>query len=83
MADVEKVVGASKFIRHIRDFGHLAAQLDPLGSEPPGDPTLDPGFYRISEEDLEDAADPRHRRADGSAPRTAKEGADELRRVYC
>jgi 2-oxoglutarate dehydrogenase E1 component len=82
--DVEKVVGATKWIRHIRDFGHLAAQLDPLGSEPPGDPTLDPSFYRISEEDL------------GTMPAsiiiggpigertgTAKEGADELRRVYC
>ena len=51
--DVEKVVGASKYVRHVRDFGHMAAQLDPLGSEPPGDPTLDPSFYRISEEDLE------------------------------
>src|ERR671917_413716 len=30
--DVEKVVGASKFVRHVRDFGHMAAQLDPLGS---------------------------------------------------
>src|SRR5215216_2869953 len=39
--DVDKVVGAAKYIRSIRDFGHRAAQLDPLGSEPPGDPTLD------------------------------------------
>jgi 2-oxoglutarate dehydrogenase E1 component len=51
--DVEKAVGASKHIRHIRDFGHRAAKLDPLGSEPPGDPTLDPTFYRITDEDLE------------------------------
>src|ERR1051325_1778919 len=29
------------------------AQLDPLGSEPPGDPTLDPSFHDVSEEDLE------------------------------
>ena len=42
--DVEKAVGASKHVRHIRDFGHRAAKLDPLGSEPPGDPTLDPTF---------------------------------------
>ena len=51
--DVEKAVGASKHVRHIRDFGHRAAKLDPLGSEPPGDPTLDPGFYRITDDDLE------------------------------
>src|SRR5215207_4131148 len=82
-ADVEKDVGASKFIRHIRDFGHMAAQLDPLGSEPPGDPTLDPSFYRISEEDLEDL--PTLIIGGPVAERTsnAKEAADELRRLYC
>ena len=31
--DVEKAVGASKHVRHIRDFGHRAAKLDPLGSD--------------------------------------------------
>jgi 2-oxoglutarate dehydrogenase E1 component len=82
-ADVEKCVGASKFIRHIRDFGHMAARLDPLGSEPPGDPTLDPAFYRISEEDLEDL--PTLIIGGPVAERTsnAKEAADELRRLYC
>ncbi|HLM78603.1 MAG TPA: 2-oxoglutarate dehydrogenase E1 component, partial [Rubrobacteraceae bacterium] len=77
-ADVEKDVGASKFIRHIRDFGHMAARLDPLGSEPPGDPTLDPSFYRISEEDLEDL--PTLIIGGPVAERTsnAKEAADEL-----
>jgi 2-oxoglutarate dehydrogenase E1 component len=82
-ADVEKDVGASKFIRHIRDFGHMAARLDPLGSEPPGDPTLDPSFYRISEEDLEDL--PTLIIGGPVAERTsnAKEAADELRRLYC
>jgi 2-oxoglutarate dehydrogenase E1 component len=82
-ADVEKDVGASKFIRHIRDFGHMAARLDPLGSEPPGDPTLDPSFYRISEKDLEDL--PTLIIGGPVAERTsnAKEAADELRRLYC
>ena len=80
---VEKIVGATKFIRHLRDFGHMAAHLDPLGSEPPGDPTLDPGFYRISEEDLESmppnlVGGPVAERASN-----AKEMADELRRLYC
>ena len=80
---VEKVVGATKFIRHLRDFGHMAAHLDPLGGEPPGDPTLDPGFYRISEEDLRSlppnlVGGPVAERASN-----AKEMADELRRLYC
>ncbi|MGF1471352.1 MAG: 2-oxoglutarate dehydrogenase E1 component [Rubrobacteraceae bacterium] len=81
--DVDKVVGAAKFIRSIRDFGHMAARLDPLGTEPPGDPTLDPGFHGISEEDLEKipssaVAGPLTRRTE-----TAKEAIDELRRLYC
>jgi 2-oxoglutarate dehydrogenase E1 component len=82
--DVEKVVGASKFVRHVRDFGHMAAQLDPLGSEPPGDPTLDPGFYRISEEDLETLpADIVPGGPIGERSSTAREAVEELRRVYC
>ncbi len=81
--DVEKAVGASKHIRHIRDFGHRAAKLDPLGSEPPGDPTLDPTFYRITDEDLETL--PTLIIGGPVAERTsnAREAVDELRRLYC
>jgi 2-oxoglutarate dehydrogenase E1 component len=82
--DVEKVVGASKYVRHVRDFGHMAAQLDPLGSEPPGDPTLDPSFYRISEEDLETLpAEIVPGGPIGERSSTAREAVEELRRVYC
>ena len=81
--DVEKAVGASKHVRHIRDFGHRAAKLDPLGSEPPGDPTLDPTFYRITSEDLETL--PSLIIGGPIAGRTsnAREAVDELRRIYC
>src|SRR5256885_788029 len=34
----------------IRNFGHLAARLDPLGSDPPGDPALDPGPLGLTPE---------------------------------
>jgi multifunctional 2-oxoglutarate metabolism enzyme len=37
------VAAAYALVRALRNFGHLAAHLDPLGSEPPGDPSLDPG----------------------------------------
>jgi len=85
--DVDKVVGAAKYIRSIRDFGHRAAQLDPLGSEPPGDPTLDPGFHDLSEEDLE-ALPASVVNAPGSGPipertNTALEATEELKRIYC
>ena len=81
--DVEKAVGASKHVRHIRDFGHRAAKLDPLGSEPPGDPTLDPTFYRITNEDLETL--PALIIGGPIAERTsnAREAVEELRGLYC
>ena len=81
--DVDKVVGAAKFIRSIRDFGHMAAHLDPLGSEPNGDPTLDPGFHGISEEDLEDMPSSAVGGPLAGRTSTAKEATDELRRLYC
>ncbi|BDE08056.1 alpha-ketoglutarate decarboxylase [Vulcanimicrobium alpinum] len=31
-----------------RRHGHLAATLDPLGSKPPGDPSLDPATYNLT-----------------------------------
>ena len=36
------VAAAMALIKAYRMHGHLAARLDPLGSEPPGDPALDP-----------------------------------------
>jgi 2-oxoglutarate dehydrogenase E1 component len=49
---VEKVMGVVNLAQAIREYGHLAAQLDPLGSPPPGDPSLDPAAHGLSEEDL-------------------------------
>jgi 2-oxoglutarate dehydrogenase E1 component len=36
------VAAAMSLLKAIRMHGHLAAHLDPLGSEPPGDPALEP-----------------------------------------
>ncbi|MBV9453411.1 MAG: 2-oxoglutarate dehydrogenase E1 component, partial [Rubrobacter sp.] len=85
--NVDKVVGVAKYVRSIRDFGHRAAQLDPLGSPPPGDPTLDPSFHDISEDDLK-ALPASIVNAPGVGPipeRTncALEAAEELKRIYC
>lgn len=35
------IAAAMDLVRAYRTHGHLAARLDPLGSEPPGDPALD------------------------------------------
>src|SRR5579859_7861667 len=49
---VEHAVAASALAHAIRERGHLGAHLDPLGSEPPGDPALLPETHAISESDL-------------------------------
>jgi 2-oxoglutarate dehydrogenase E1 component len=46
------VVGAVNLAQSIRLYGHLAAQIDPLGSRPLGDPSLRPETHGVSEADL-------------------------------
>src|SRR5881409_568059 len=48
--DLKHVAAAMALVKAIRHFGHLAARLDPLGSEPPGDPALDPGPLGLTPE---------------------------------
>src|SRR5713101_8990415 len=45
-------VAAVNLAESIRRYGHLAAQLDPLGSKAPGDPTLLPEHHGLTEDDL-------------------------------
>ena len=54
--DIAKIVGAANLADCIRRYGHLAARIDPLGSEPIGDPSLSPAAHGITDEDLEAAA---------------------------
>ena len=49
---VEKIMGVVNLAQAIREYGHLAAQLDPLGSEPPGAPSLGLATYGLIEEEL-------------------------------
>ena len=48
--DLKHVAAAMALVKAIRNFGHLAARLDPLGSAPPGDPALDPGPLGLTPE---------------------------------
>jgi 2-oxoglutarate decarboxylase len=43
------VVAAGALVRSYRTVGHRAARLDPLGSEPPGDPSLDPATWGLTD----------------------------------
>ena len=50
--DLKKVAAAVGLATGIREYGHLAVPLDPLGSDPPGAPELDPQTYGLTEDDL-------------------------------
>jgi 2-oxoglutarate dehydrogenase E1 component len=43
------VAAATTLVRAYRTVGHRAARLDPLGTEPPGDPSLDPATWGLSD----------------------------------
>ena len=49
---LQKAVGAVNLAQSIRRYGHLAAQLDPLGARPVGDPSLLPETHGVTEDDL-------------------------------
>ena len=76
-------VSAVNLVQSIRRYGHLAAQLDPLGTRPIGDPTLSPERHGITEDHLR-----RIPAALVSSPLTAQSASMQelvaaLRRVYC
>ena len=69
-------------IKAHRTHGHLAAQLDPLGSEPEGDPALDPEPLGLTPEMM--AQDPGARScASASRARRSPTSLPHLRETYC
>ena len=80
---VQKIVGAANLADSIRRYGHLAAQLDPLGSKPHGDPSLRAETHGVTEQDLRSL--PAHLVAGpqcGDAI-TALDAIESLRQIYC
>ncbi len=51
-ADLADVASAMALVRSYRQFGHRAARLDPLGTEPAGDPSLDPATWGLTADAL-------------------------------
>jgi 2-oxoglutarate dehydrogenase E1 component len=49
---LDKAVAVANLAQAIRSYGHLASHLDPLGSPPPGDASVNPVSYGLSEIDL-------------------------------
>ncbi len=50
--NIDKIAGVVTLAQDIRAYGHLAANIDPLGSDPPGDPSLDISAHGLTNEDL-------------------------------
>ncbi|HEX5829353.1 MAG TPA: 2-oxoglutarate dehydrogenase E1 component [Gemmatimonadaceae bacterium] len=51
-ASLRAVAAAAALVQGIRNYGHMAVPLDPLGTPPPGAPELTPEFYGLTEADL-------------------------------
>src|SRR6266550_1523010 len=75
---LKKVAGAAALIDSIRAYGHLAAEIDPLGTRPPGTPELTPEFHGITEADLDTIPG----EALSAPEATAAEAVARLRNLY-
>jgi 2-oxoglutarate dehydrogenase E1 component len=71
--------GAAELVQAIRLRGYLAARLDPLGSDPVGDPLLTLEFYNLNPEQLRQHP----AEAIGLAGENAYQAIEELRSIYC
>lgn len=80
--DLQTIVGVANLAQSIREYGHLDAQLDPLGTKPPSDPSLALAYHGLTEMDL--AALPASLVGGPVAERTntAAEAINELRHLY-
>ena len=79
--DLRAVAAGMALVRAYRSFGHLAAKLDPLGSDPVGDPALDPGTLGLTDEAM--ARVPADLLRVGVPGATLAEALPFLRTTYC
>jgi 2-oxoglutarate dehydrogenase E1 component len=76
---LRKTAGAAALVDAIRQYGHLAVQVDPLGSAPPGSRKLTAEFHGLTEAELADVP----ASALGFESGTAADVVARLRDVYC
>jgi len=75
------IARATSLIQAFRDHGHQLAIVDPLGSEPPGHPQLDPAYFGTSIQDLR--AIPTSLVLEGGGDAPLSETLNQLRLIYC
>ena len=81
--DIRVLVGAANLVESIRRYGHLAAQLDPLGTAPIGDPSLSPRAHGLTDDDLKALPASLVGGVAAESSSNAYEAIEKLRRVYC
>ncbi len=80
--DMLTIVGVANLAQSIREYGHLAAQLDPLGATPPGEPSLALAYHGLTEADLHRLPASLVGGPVAERTTTAWEAITELRRLY-
>src|SRR5206468_1772046 len=80
-SDYDRVAAAMALVKAYRTHGHLSARLDPLGSEPIGDPALDPEPLGLTPEVL--ARIPASVLRIAVPGRTLAEALPNLQATYC
>ncbi|NTV62968.1 MAG: 2-oxoglutarate dehydrogenase E1 component [Oscillochloris sp.] len=80
--DVARIVGVARLIRYIRELGHTASRVDPLGSDPPSDPGLELTYHAVSKADLTALPADIVRGPMAALSSTAADGIERLRQVY-
>ncbi|HEV7770861.1 MAG TPA: 2-oxo acid dehydrogenase subunit E2, partial [Solirubrobacterales bacterium] len=78
---LQAVQAATSILKAYRTHGHLAAHLDPLGSEPKGDPALEPENVNLTPELMERI--PAHILRIGVPGETLLEALPRMRTAYC
>ncbi|HEX2037305.1 MAG TPA: 2-oxoglutarate dehydrogenase E1 component [Chloroflexota bacterium] len=81
--DLALVAAAGKLATGIREYGHRAARLDPLGSAPPGDPELEASTHGLKEGDLERLPASAIGGPVAAGAANARQAVERLRRIYC
>ena len=82
-AAFDRIVGAINLAQAIRSLGHRRASIDPLGSPPPDDVSLEAAYHGVTDDDLRQLP---ARLVGGSIAEKAAdawEAVQALRRIYC
>ncbi|MCC6800753.1 MAG: 2-oxoglutarate dehydrogenase E1 component [Anaerolineae bacterium] len=79
---LDQAVGVANLANAIRTYGHLAAQLDPLGGEPLGDPMLSLDAHGLTEDALRTLPASLVSGPAVSSAANASEAILALRRIY-